>query len=91
MCGGGDVYRPRSSGPCRGRSRNDGGRCRPQQLASQLQASRLATAKYATNLTRAKKDGYGIITQMIPDMGWHFLDPKITGPARRIRRPAPRA
>ena len=50
-----------------------------QQLASKLQASRLATAKYATNITRAKKDGYGIITRMIPDMGWHFLNPKITG------------
>ena len=57
-----------------------------QQLASQLQASRLATAKYATNLTRAKKDGYGIITQMIPDMGWHFLNPKITG--FDVRKPA---
>ena len=48
-------------------------------LAAQIQASRLATAKYATNLALAKKDGYGVITQMIPDMGWHFLNPKITG------------
>ena len=35
-------------------------------------------AKYATNLALAKKNGYGVITQMIPDMGWHFMNPKIT-------------
>ena len=38
----------------------------------------LATAKYANNLALAKKNGYGVITQMIPDMGWHFMNPKIT-------------
>jgi len=48
-------------------------------LATQIQASRLATAKYANNLALAKKDGYGVITQMIPDMGWHFMNPKIAG------------
>jgi hypothetical protein len=48
-------------------------------LATQLALARLATAKYATNLDRAKADGYGIITRMIPDMGWHFLNPKVTG------------
>jgi hypothetical protein len=47
--------------------------------ASQLAAARLATTKYATNLARAKADGYGIITQMIPSMGWHFMNPKVTG------------
>jgi hypothetical protein len=47
--------------------------------ASQLAAARLATTKYATNLAQAKADGYGIITQMIPSMGWHFLNPKVTG------------
>ena len=57
-----------------------------QKLASQLALSRLATAKYATNLAVAKKDGYGIITQMIPDMGWHFLNPKIAG--FDVRKPA---
>ena len=49
-----------------------------QALAAQLADARLATAKYATNLALAKKQGYGVITQMIPDMGWHFLNPKIT-------------
>jgi hypothetical protein len=46
-------------------------------LADQLARARLATAKYATSLRAAKTDGYQIITQMIPDMGWHFLNPTI--------------
>ena len=50
-----------------------------QALAAQVAAGRLATAKYATDLDRAKQDGYGIITRDIPDMGWHFLNPKVTG------------
>ena len=50
-----------------------------QALAARLADARLATAKYATNLALAKKQGYGVITQMIPDMGWHFMNPKITG------------
>jgi hypothetical protein len=48
-------------------------------LATTLARARLATAKYATNLAAAKADGYQIITKMIPDMGYHFLNPKITG------------
>jgi hypothetical protein len=48
-------------------------------LATQLAAARIATAKYATNLGRAKADGYGIITRMIPSMGWHYMNPKVTG------------
>lgn len=48
------------------------------KLAAQVALSRLATSKYVTNLALAKKDGYGVITQMIPNMGWHFLNPKIT-------------
>jgi hypothetical protein len=49
------------------------------QLATQLARARLATGKYATNLHAAKADGYQIITRMIPDMGWHFLNPTIQG------------
>ena len=45
----------------------------------QLARARLATGKYATNLRAAKADGYQIITRMIPDMGWHFLNPAIQG------------
>ena len=36
-------------------------------LARQLVAARLATAKYATNLAKAKADGYQIITKLTPD------------------------
>jgi hypothetical protein len=53
-------------------------------LATALSKARLSTAKYVTNLNAAKAAGYSIITKMIPDMGWHFLNGKITGfdPAR---------
>jgi hypothetical protein len=52
---------------------------RDASLATQLAKARLATAKYATNLGAANADGYQIITRMIPDMGWHFLNPTIQG------------
>ncbi len=42
---------------------------------NKLSAARLATAKYSTDLARAKADGYTIITPMIPNMGYHFLNP----------------
>lgn len=58
----------------------------PSSLASKLAFARLATAKYATNLGRAKADGYGIITRMIPSMGWHYMNPKVTG--FDVRKPA---
>jgi hypothetical protein len=48
-------------------------------LASQLATARLATARYATDLQAARSDGYQIITRMIPDMGYHFLNPAIQG------------
>jgi hypothetical protein len=48
-------------------------------LAAQLARARLTTARYALNLHAAKHDGYQIITRMIPDMGWHFLNPAIQG------------
>lgn len=41
--------------------------------------ARFATLKYAADLARAKADGYVIITPMIPNMGYHFLNPKIEG------------
>jgi hypothetical protein len=50
-----------------------------QTLVNAMARARIATAKYATNLAKAKADGYGIITKMIPDMGYHFMNPKITG------------
>jgi|SRR5579864_3772968 len=48
-------------------------------VTAQLATARLATAKYATDLARAKADGYTIITRMIPNMGYHFLNPNIHG------------
>jgi hypothetical protein len=48
-------------------------------VIAKLSQARLATAKYATDLERAKADGYTIITPMIPNMGYHFLNPNVTG------------
>jgi hypothetical protein len=48
-------------------------------LTADIAAGRLATAKYATSLVAAKAAGYQIITRMIPDMGYHFLNPKVKG------------
>jgi hypothetical protein len=51
----------------------------PDGLAPLLARARTATAKYATSLRRAKRDGYRtIVTRHIPDMGWHFMNPEIT-------------
>ncbi|HLY23995.1 MAG TPA: hypothetical protein VKT83_16130 [bacterium] len=50
-----------------------------QDVIRKLSAARLATAKYSTDLAQAKADGYTIITPMIPNMGYHFLNPKIAG------------
>ena len=50
-----------------------------EQFAATLAKARLATSKYVTNLGAAKADGYQIITKMIPNMGIHYMNPKITG------------
>ena len=57
----------------------------PASLTTDIMAARLATAKYATSLTRARAAGYQIITRMIPDMGYHFLNPTVKG--FDVRRP----
>ena len=54
-------------------------------VTADLVAARLATARYATNLAQAKADGYRILTKMIPNMGYHFINPKITG--FNVRKP----
>lgn len=53
-------------------------------LAAPLAVARVATAKYATDLDAATRDGYQIITPNMPDMGYHYLNPDIAGfdPAR---------
>src|SRR5689334_6218137 len=48
-------------------------------LTQKLAAARLATAKYATNLAKAKRDGYAPITPVMPNMGVHFMNAKISG------------
>lgn len=48
-------------------------------LVDQLAEARAATAKYAGDLALAKAHGYRIITRMIPDMGYHFMNPKVQG------------
>jgi hypothetical protein len=65
-----------ASGQTAARSHN---RASTAALAQSLATARLATAAYATSLQRAKADGYQIITQMIPGMGYHYLNPKVTG------------
>jgi hypothetical protein len=54
-------------------------------MTADVLAARLATAKYVTNLARAKANGYRIITRMIPNMGYHFMDPHVSG--FNVRRP----
>jgi hypothetical protein len=48
-------------------------------LISQLALARLATAKYVSDLGRAKEAGYRIITRMIPDMGYHYMNTSVKG------------
>ena len=50
---------------------------RDHLAAEPFAQAKAATAKYATDLDAAKADGYRIITQMMPDMGHHFLNPSI--------------
>jgi hypothetical protein len=65
--GGGSVHKPGT------------GRAQSQAIAPPLANARLATAKYATSLRRAGRDGYTtVVTQHMPDMGWHFMNPKLT-------------
>jgi hypothetical protein len=49
------------------------------ELAQDVMIARAATAKYAANLARARSDGYRILTRMIPTMGYHFINPGVTG------------
>ena len=48
------------------------------KLARQLAQMRVATAPYVTDLARAKRDGYKIITPMMHNMGFHYLNPDIS-------------
>src|SRR5262245_2588405 len=48
------------------------------KLTRQLAQMRVATAKYVTDLDQAKADGYKVITPMMHNMGFHYLNPGIT-------------
>jgi hypothetical protein len=48
-------------------------------LVADIAATKLATAKYVNNLALARKDGYQIITKMIPTMGYHYMNPAVKG------------
>ena len=51
----------------------------PDLPAAQLARARLATAKYSNDLDAAKAAGYGILTQQIAGMGYHFINPAVKG------------
>jgi hypothetical protein len=55
------------------------------RIAADVAAGRRATAKYQTDLALAKAHGYRILTRMIPDMGYHFINPSVKG--FDVRRP----
>lgn len=67
------------SGTAQGQHTSEASSSIPASVVSQVAKARLATAKYAMDVEQAKADGYMIITQMIPNMGYHFLNPKISG------------
>jgi hypothetical protein len=48
-------------------------------VAGALAATGWAARGAVTDLRAAKAHGYQVITRMIPDMGWHFLNPTIQG------------
>jgi hypothetical protein len=58
---------------------------RQAQVSKDVLTARFATRKYVTDLRAAKAAGYGILTRMIPNMGYHFINPKVTG--FNLRRP----
>jgi hypothetical protein len=60
-------------------SASPAGTSKSSPLQNDIALARLATAKYVSNLPLAKANGYTIITKMIPSMGYHYMNPKISG------------
>ena len=54
-------------------------------LAGDVLTARQATARFASGLAAAKAAGYRVITPMMPDMGYHYMNPSVTG--FNLRRP----
>jgi hypothetical protein len=56
------------------------------ELAAAIARARIALAPLATNLERARAAGYKMaITPMMPDMGYHYMNPDVKG--FDVRRP----
>jgi hypothetical protein len=56
------------------------------RLEREIARARVALAPYATDLARANAAGYKMqITPMMPDMGYHFMNPDVKG--FDVRRP----
>ena len=56
-----------------------GGGHHSRELANAIARARIALAPYATDLASAQTAGYKLtITQMMPNMGWHFMNPDVT-------------
>jgi hypothetical protein len=63
-----------------------GGTATSPKLTMAIARSRLALAPFATSLARAKAAGWNMkITPMIPDMGFHYMNPDIK--SFNVRRP----
>lgn len=51
----------------------------PSLLADPVAEMRRVTVKYLTDIEAAKADGYAVITPMMADMGFHYLNAEVTG------------
>ena len=72
-----DVHRPRDSGSRERPHHDDAEGLDRARGAGPGEPARDGGVRH--DLALAKKDGYGVITQMIPDMGSHFLNLKVAG------------
>jgi hypothetical protein len=77
--GAGQPHKGHKSGHVHKNTASDLSRVEIMRLAEPLAKARAATAKYVNDLDAARADGYRIITQMMPDMGYHYLNPSIGG------------
>ena len=57
-----------------------------RELTAQIARARVALAPFVSNLAAAREQGYKLqITPMMPNMGYHFMNPDVTG--FDVRRP----
>jgi len=79
VVGAGAVGAGAMTGPGRDSPRTDAASRASSALVAELALARAATVKYVSNLQLAKANGYGIITQMIPNMGYHYMNAGVKG------------